>query len=201
MPRTFSLEPSKLPLVDAEAYSIPGLFSQEEADELFASLLNNIVWKQETATMFGKAIPMPRLTAWYGDPGTVYSYSGITHTPLPWNDTIVNIKARIEALSDTIFNSVLLNRYRSGSDSVSWHSDDEAALGKNPVIGSVSFGHNRAFQLKHKRDPNCKLAIELTHGSFLLMAGPMQHHWLHQVPKTKKPVGERINLTFRTIHK
>ncbi len=142
---------------------------------------------------------MPRLTAWYGDEGRTYAYSGIVQTPIPWNDTLLTIKNRIEPLSNTIFNSVLLNRYRNGNDSVSWHSDDERELGKNPVIASVSFGQTRQFQFKNKHDSSRRMAIDLVDGSFLLMQGPTQHHWLHQIPKSKKEMKERINLTFRVI--
>jgi alkylated DNA repair dioxygenase AlkB len=141
---------------------------------------------------------LPRLTAWYGDPAKTYVYSGITVRSLEWIAPLLEIKRRIEGVSDYSFNSVLLNRYRNGSDSVSWHADDEPELGQNPLIGSVSFGEARSFQMKHKfLDEKRKIILE--HGSYLLMKGSTQHYWLHQIPKSKRALGERINLTFRDI--
>ena len=112
---------------------------------------------------------------------------------------MLEIREKIEKISKSKFNSVLLNLYRSGSDSVSWHSDDEPELGKNPVIGSMSLGEEREFQMKHKYDRDLKQNILLQHGRFLLMKGKTQHNWLHQIPKSKSIKGERINLTFRVI--
>jgi alkylated DNA repair dioxygenase AlkB len=117
---------------------------------------------------------------------------------MPWNGPLLEIKAVAEACASVPFNSVLLNLYRDGRDSVSWHADNEPGLGRNPVIASISLGALRRFQMKH-RSSSRRLALELPHGSCLVMAGSTQHHWLHQVPKTARPVGPRINLTFRTM--
>ncbi|MBE9011587.1 alpha-ketoglutarate-dependent dioxygenase AlkB [Pseudanabaenaceae cyanobacterium LEGE 13415] len=177
----------------------PDLFGRAEADRLYADLLSQIKWQQDHLKIYGKDVPLPRLTAWYGE--KQYTYSGIEMQPRSWTEALLQIKSCIEPLSNTRFNSVLLNLYRDGNDSVSWHSDDEPELGKNPIIGSVSFGATRRFSLKHRRNRDLKrIDIELTHGSFLLMAGETQHHWLHQIPKTKKITSPRINLTFRMIH-
>ena len=175
------------------------LYSSSEADNLFESLKVEIDWKQERISMFGQTHDVPRLTAWYGDPGKSYTYAGISVDPSPWNPILLEIKKKVELVSNVQFNSVLLNRYRSGNDGVSWHSDDEPELGVNPVIGSVSFGEVRPFQLKHKELDDVKEKIILEHGSYLLMKGETQHKWLHQIPKSKKAMGERINLTFRII--
>ena len=188
-----------LEMEDADVAFIPKFFSPDESNRFLESLFCGIKWKQETARMFGREIQIPRLTAWYGDPGKIYAYSGITHRPHPWTEDLREIKSRIEEVADCTFNSVLINRYRNGKDSVSWHSDDEPELGTNTVIGSVSFGETRRFQFKHKEDPSQRVTIDLVHGSFLLMKGPTQHFWLHQIPKSKNPIGERINLTFRVI--
>jgi alkylated DNA repair dioxygenase AlkB len=94
---------------------------------------------------------------------------------------------------------VLANRYRDGRDAMGWHSDDEPELGPAPVIASVSLGASRRFVLKHRDDPAQKLALELDHGSLLVMAGATQRHYKHALPRTARPVGERINLTFRHI--
>lgn len=176
----------------------PNFFSKSESDILLKRLRNNIVWKQESMNMYGKKIDFPRLTAWYGNNDKPYSFSGITLQPLPWTSEILTIKNKIEPIAKTVFNSVLLNLYRDGNDSISWHTDAEKELGINPIIASVNFGATRKFQLRHIKTKE-KLEIELTHGSLLIMQGELQHFWQHQVPKTSKPVGERINLTFRVI--
>jgi alkylated DNA repair dioxygenase AlkB len=174
-------------------------FTKAKSDVFFEALSVGINWKQEQIKLYGKHIDFPRATAWYGDEGQSYTYSGITVLPNPWTPVLLEIKKEVESVSGVAFNSVLLNLYRSERDSVAWHSDDEPELGRDPVIGSVSFGATRRFQLKHKRDKSLREQIDLPHGSYLLMRGATQHSWLHQVPKETKPRGPRINLTFRVI--
>jgi alkylated DNA repair dioxygenase AlkB len=170
--------------------------AQAAADRLFALLHAGIDWRQETATLMGRRVAIPRLTAWHGAAG--YVYSGIRLTPAPWTPPLLELKALAEHLAGQPFNSVLLNLYRDGRDSVSWHADNEPGLGRDPVIASISLGAVRRFQLKHRREPH-RLSLDLPHGTCLLMAGPTQHHWLHQLPKTAREVGPRINLTFRQM--
>ncbi|MBF2066061.1 MAG: alpha-ketoglutarate-dependent dioxygenase AlkB [Calothrix sp. C42_A2020_038] len=189
----------QLPIPDAEVTMYRGFFDKNESDRIFSELIYNIDWKQETTILFGKQVDLPRLTAWYGDPGKSYRYSKIKMEPLLWIPVLINIKYQIEALSHTQFNSVLLNLYRDGKDSVAWHSDDELELGNNPAIASISFGATRRFMFRHKYQEKLKFEIELTHGSFLLMKGVTQHFWQHQIPKTNKLVEPRINLTFRKV--
>ncbi len=176
----------------------PNFFTKFESDLFLGKLKADIEWKQESMNMYGKQVAFPRLTAWYGDNDKPYSFSGITLTPKIWTKELLEIKDKIEPFSKVQFNSVLLNRYRSGSDSISWHTDAEKELGQNPVIASVNFGATRKFQLRHNETKE-KIEIELTHGSLLIMQGELQHYWQHQVPKTSKLIGERINLTFRVI--
>ena len=176
----------------------PNFFKKSDSDIFFQKLKSEIEWKQESMNMYGKKINFPRLTAWYGDNDKPYSFSGITLSPKVWNEELVSIKSKIEPIAKVDFNSVLLNRYRDGNDSISWHTDAEKELGVNPVIASVNFGATRKFQLRHIKTKE-KLEIELTHGSLLIMQGELQHFWQHQVPKTSQKVGERINLTFRVI--
>ena len=190
---------SEIEIPDAEVFLYPTLLSCHEADQLFDTLKNNIIWEKQKIKLYGEVHDVPRLTAWYGDPNKSYIYSGIKLNTNPWNAVLLKIREKIEKISKIKFNSVLLNLYRSGSDSVSWHSDDEPELGKNPVIGSLSLGETRQFQMKHKFNRDLKQKILLQHGSFLLMRGKTQHHWLHQIPKRKNLKGERINLTFRVI--
>lgn len=184
---------------NGEYIYIPNFFSKEESDFLFETLQNSISWKQEKMNMYGKEILFPRLTAWYGDNDKPYSFSGITLNPSPWTSNLLSIKERVEAKTTAIFNSVLLNMYRDGSDSISWHTDAEKELGRNPVIASITFGGTRDFQLRHIETKE-KLNIKLSHGSLLIMQGELQHFWQHQIPKTKKQVNPRINLTFRVIN-
>ena len=190
---------SEIVIPDAEVFLYPSLLSYHEADQLFDTLKKNIIWEKQKIKLYGEVHDVPRLTAWYGDPNKSYIYSGIKLNTNPWNAVLLKIREKIEKISKIKFNSVLLNLYRSGSDSVSWHSDDEPELGRNPVIGSLSLGETRQFQMKHKFNRDLKQKILLQHGSFLLMRGKTQHHWLHQIPKRKNLKGERINLTFRLI--
>lgn len=173
----------------------PDFYAKEAADRFLATLRHEIPWRQES----GRFGPFPRLTAWCADAGLTYSYSGVTHAPLAWTGTLLAIRHEVEQAAGTTFNSLLLNFYRDGQDSMGYHADDEAELGVNPVIASVSFGAERRFLLKHRRTRET-MRFDLAHGSLLVMGGTCQHHWLHAVPKTKTVPGERINLTFRTIH-
>lgn len=181
---------------DGEAYLIPGALPQADADAAFADLLETLDWRQEEATLFGRKIQVPRLTAWYGEHG--YSYSGIHHRPAALTPGLSSLKSTIESLVGTRFNVVLINLYRDGRDSMGWHSDDEAVLGPEPEIASLSLGARRRFHLKH-RTLGKRIGLDLDHGSCLVMRGRCQACWQHQVPKTKKQVGPRINLTFRRI--
>jgi len=185
--------------MDGKVIFYRSLFSAAESDRLFEELYSDTQWQQDTIQIFGKHIPLPRLTAWYGDKGKSYIYSGIEQHPAPWTPTLSFIKEEIEKIAEVRFNSVLLNLYRNGRDSVAWHSDDEPELGQNPIIGSVSFGSTRRFSFKHKQIKERKVAIDLSHGSFLLMQDETQHYWRHQIAKTTKDVSPRINLTFRII--
>jgi alkylated DNA repair dioxygenase AlkB len=183
---------------DADVVLYRQFFTPAESDVLLQTLTNTIDWKQETIRVPGKAVPLPRLTAWYGDEGATYRYSGLKQTPLPWTPILSEIKARIDAVANVRFNSVLLNLYRSETDSVNWHADDEPELGD--VIASVSFGAVRKFQFKHIDDPDQRLSIDLPHGSLLIMRGTTQQYWFHRIPKAKTLLQQRINLTFRIIH-
>lgn len=189
-----------LQMLDADVTMFRVFFSHAESDRFFLSLLNQTQWRQDKIRIYGKQIDLPRLTAWYGDPGKSYSYSGISMDPDPWTETLLEIKSRVDREAQVRFNSVLLSLYRNGNDSLSWHQDDEPELGEDPVIASVSFGATRSFQFRYKPDKTLpKVAVDLTHGSLLIMKGPTQRFWMHQVPKTSKPVSPRINLTFRVI--
>ncbi|TFF34645.1 alpha-ketoglutarate-dependent dioxygenase AlkB family protein [Mucilaginibacter psychrotolerans] len=192
------LQNPKLP-VDLMDYRAT-FFSKAECDLLIPALKANIEWNQETIQMYGKLLNQPRLTAWYGDNGKTYAYSGKKYAPQPWTDELLFIKSRVDYAAGVTFNSVLLNLYRNGNDSMAWHADDEPELGVNPIIASVSFGQARRFHVRHKIDKKEKHSVELENGSLLIMKGDLQHQWEHQVPKSTKALKERINLTFRVIN-
>ena len=178
----------------------PAALLANTADQLFATLLKVIPWRQETLRIAGRTLPVPRLQCWMGDANSVYGYSGMRLEPEPWQEDVQRIRALVERLAGQSFNSVLLNLYRDGQDSVAWHADDEAELGPAPVIASVSLGAERRFQLKPKvATPRSQCQILLKHGSVLVMDQHVQQHWLHQVPKDKTLSAPRINLTFRQI--
>jgi alkylated DNA repair dioxygenase AlkB len=181
---------------DGELFWFEHAIEGRDADRLLDDLAGSIAWRQEVATVMGRRVAIPRLTAWHGEAG--YVYSGIAMQPAAWTPPLLELKRCAEAHAGQGFNSVLLNLYRDGRDSVSWHADNEPGLGRNPVIASLSLGATRRFQLKHRRRDE-RVALDLSHGSCLIMAGATQHHWLHQLPKTAQPVGPRINLTFRSM--
>lgn len=191
-----------LQLPDADLLYVEHFIDQQQATQLFTHLANphHIHWRQDTITLFGKPVLTPRLSAWYGIQGAVYTYSGLTLHPHPFTPTLLNIKQQIEQFAPhTQFNSVLLNFYRNGADSMGWHADDEPELGKNPIIASVNLGATRRFLLRRTNNKHIKHEIALHHGSLLIMQGTTQHHWQHAIPKTAKPTNARINLTFRYI--
>lgn len=192
-------ESFKLNLPDADVTYYPNFFNLEEANHYFKILLNTLEWQQDDITIFGKTHKQPRLTALYASNNNTYSYSNITMKPLKFIPTLELIKTKVETKTKQQFTTCLCNLYRDGQDSNGWHADNEKELGQNPIIASISFGADRLFKLKHRTDKSLKHDIILQHGSLLIMQGTTQQHWLHQIPKTKKDIGKRINLTFRVI--
>lgn len=187
-----------LGLCDGELRLWPRAFAPDDAAQLFEALRTGIRWQQEEIVIFGERRRVPRLVAWHGDPGASYRYSGTDHAPAPWTPTLERIRAEVMRLCGARFNAVLLNLYRDGRDGMGWHADDEPELGRNPLIASVSLGSTRRFCLRHRRTGR-RVDLDLPHGSLLLMGGATQHHWLHALPKTRRAVGERINLTLRRV--
>jgi alkylated DNA repair dioxygenase AlkB len=177
----------------------PNFYNEAQALLFQEEIKQDTLWQEDDIKLFGKVYKQPRLTALYGDSDKPYRYSNIQMTPNQWTPTLLKIKEDIERISNQKFTSVLLNLYRDGSDSNGWHSDDEKELGKHPFIASLSFGANRIFHFKHRQDPRLKFKIALEHGSLLLMGGATQEFWKHQIPKTKRKLSPRINLTFRQI--
>ena len=192
-------DPIDLNLEDGDITYYPEFFGKTKADTYLNDLLKTIAWQQDSITLFGKTHLQPRLTALYANNSNPYTYSNITMHPTAFTESLILIKTHIEHVLKIEFTSCLVNLYRDGNDSNGWHSDNEKELGKHPIIASISFGAERVFHLKHKTKKELKYKIKLEHGSLILMKGATQDHWLHQIPKTKKTIGERINLTFRNI--
>ena len=192
-------EEQKIQLPNSTIKYFPNFLDSEETSFYFDVFKHTILWQQDDIKVFGKTYPQPRLTALYGNNGKPYSYSNITMQSHEFTKELLKIKKQIETKTTATFTTCLLNRYRDGKDSNGWHADNEKELGTNPIIASITLGQERFFHLKHRTRKELKHKILLENGSLLLMQGETQHHWLHQIPKTAKPIGERINLTFRVI--
>lgn len=193
-------ESDLLQLPDAELQWYPHYSSEARSAQLLQRLRDETPWRQDTIRMHGRTLPVPRLQAWYGVPAARYGYSGILLDPLPFTPLLQEIREELQQYTGHPFNAVLLNWYRDGNDSVSWHSDDEKELGPDPVIASLSFGGSRRFELRHRsRKELGKRVLELANGSLLVMGKGVQRHWLHQIPKQPGLTTPRLNLTFRFI--
>jgi alkylated DNA repair dioxygenase AlkB len=177
---------------------VPDFYSIEKADELFNLFYQSINWQQGEIKLFGKKYLTPRLEAFYAEENKSYGYSGQRLVTSSFTKELKQLKEFIELKFSIQLNSVLINLYRDGNDSNGWHADDEPELGKNPIIASLSLGASRRFDLKNSTTKE-KLSLELEPGSLLVMGGELQHHWKHQVAKTKKVNDPRINLTFRYL--
>lgn len=189
------------PAIELENASLaywPAWLSAQEATAGFSLLRQALAWRQDHIRVYGKAVKIPRLQAWYGDADASYAYSGLRLPPLPWHPWLLALKHKCEAQTGYRFNSVLANCYRNGQDSMGWHADDEPELGRNPAIASVSLGAPRDMDFRHNiTRQRCRLKLQ--HGSLLLMHGQTQHFWQHAIPKRASLAGERINLTFRWV--
>lgn len=183
---------------DGELYFLPDYLRKDETAGIYQSLTAELGWREETITIAGRPVKVPRLVCWHGDAGAIYRYSGVDHEPDAWSETLLRLKQCVEQTCAHAFNSVLGNLYRHGQDSMGWHADKEKSLGKDPVIASLSFGAERLFKLRHNRTGET-LDLWLGDGSLLIMRGSLQHHWRHCVPKSKTVTSARINLTFRSI--
>jgi alkylated DNA repair dioxygenase AlkB len=174
------------------------VFTNQQADHYFDSLLNTVEWKNDQAVIFGKMVITKRKAAWYGDRDFEYTYSNITKRALPWSPVLAALKLITEEKTGETFNSCLLNLYHNGEEGMAWHSDAEKDLKKHGAIGSLSFGAARSFSFRHKITKET-VSLLLEHGSLLVMKGATQEYWLHRLPPAKRITKPRINLTFRTI--
>ena len=176
----------------------PNVLTHDDANRYFDLLLQKIVWENDEVIIFGKHIVTKRKVAWYGDSNYLYTYSNTTKQGLPWTKELLELKQIVEKLTETKFNSCLLNLYHSGNEGMGWHSDDEESIQPNSIIASLSLGAERRFLFKHKQTKQTISSV-LEHGSLLIMKDATQAYWLHSLPKSKTISGPRINLTFRTM--
>lgn len=178
---------------------LPQWVDAQLADQWLRQLLVQTPWTQPRLKLYGRTFAVPRQVAWYGDADAYYRYSGVTNTPLPWTPLLSDIRRRLEQQLGQPFNGVLLNLYRDGQDAMGWHSDDEAALGPEPLVVSLSLGTVRRLDFRRKGSSRIEHSIDLEHGSLLVMSGATQHDWQHQIARTRKVTTSRLNLTFRLI--
>jgi alkylated DNA repair dioxygenase AlkB len=197
MKHTRAEAPAQLCGPDIEVHYLPAVVPAAQATAWLQELLATIAWRQETVRVFGREYPAPRLTAWHGDAGVRYRYSGIEHVARPWTEPLQAIRALVQERCDATFNAVLLNQYRDGRDSVGWHSDNEACLGPHPVIASVSLGGDRRLRFRRRAGPETHELL-LGHGSLMVMRGLTQRAWQHCLPRCAR-ASARVNLTFRLV--
>lgn len=188
-----------LDLPDADLRYEPQWLARTQADALFDALRDGIAWERHRIGLFGRTVDAPRLSCWIGDADADYTYSRTRFEPRAWPDALLGVRERLRAQCGADFNGVLANLYRNGSDSMGWHADNEPELGARPLIASLSLGAERRFAIAHRDGRSRRCAIDLAHGSLLLMGGDTQSNYRHALAKTKRAVGPRINLTFRQI--
>lgn len=174
------------------------VLNQQEAVQYFDLLLHTIEWKNDETVIFGKHFVTRRKVAWYGDSNFLYTYSNTTKQALLWTPELLQLKKIVEGISKSSFNSCLLNLYHNGDEGMGWHSDDERSLGKNSIIASFSLGAERKFSFRHKQTKQA-VSVVLENASLLIMKDITQSNWQHSLPRSKKIIAPRINLTFRTI--
>ena len=183
---------------DGTVHYLGMILNQDQANHYLQNLLREVPWKNDEAIIYGKHIITKRKVAWYGDKDFAYTYSNTTRFALPWTKSLFELKTKVETITQQKFNSCLLNLYHDGSEGMTWHSDDEEALGKNTTIASLSLGAERKFSFKHKWTKQT-VSLVLENSGLLVMKDETQTHWLHSLPKTTKVMRPRVNLTFRTF--
>ncbi len=190
-----------LALPGAEVRYIEGWLDPDQARTAMQGLRTEVLLTQHRVRMFGRELLAPRLSAWVGDPGASYTYSRVRHEPLAWTPTLAALRDRLDSEFSVRFNSVLVNCYRDGRDSMGWHADDEPELGAEPLIASISLGAERVMRFRSRGENRATHTLNLAAGSLLLMAGRTQQLYQHAIDKTRAAVGERINLTYRLVQR
>lgn len=178
---------------------IPGFIDPHVADDLLQQIDGSLSFSRPPIKMYGRTTQLPRSVTWIADDQLSYGYSGISTEPMPWPAFLMPTRFEIETRTGYPFNSVLVNRYQDGNDTVGWHSDDEPELGATPTIASLSLGATRRFLM---RDVVARTKYEwnLGHGDLLIMSGSCQLEFEHSVPRAKRVAESRVNLTFRYVH-
>lgn len=194
-----SVAPIELPLQGGQLTLHTTFCDASEARALYAALADLPGWRQDSIVLFGKRYPLPRLHRWFANSGQSYQWSGLRMVAEQFPEVLDSVRERLTAVANAGFNTALGNLYRGGSDSVGWHSDDEPELGPEPCIASLSLGAERQFFLRRKDNHRERLALTLPHGSLLVMSGGVQRYWQHCIPKARRAVAPRINLTFRYV--
>lgn len=194
----FSDGPRELLPYDGSALLYDWVLGDTKWEDVMKELTDQVPWEAHTIKMFGKEYPQPRLVAWFGDPGSEYSYSGLKMNVRPWIEPVQALRQIAEQHAQVVFNSVLVNLYRDGDDKVSWHRDNEPELGNTPTIGSISLGAPRRFKFRHLETKE-QVEATLEPGSLVVMSGLSQSCWEHEVPRQKSIREPRINLTFRQV--
>ncbi len=185
--------------VDGQADYCPSFLYSNLADKAFLSAVTTIPWRQERIVVYGRRLDVPRRSAWFSCNGHSYTYSNIVHEPQEFPDFLETIRQQLEDQTGYRFNSVLANLYENGQYSVGWHADNEPELGSEVNIASFSLGANRKLRLRHRSRRDLRLSVTLEHNSLLMMCAPMQDYWLHELPKTSRDVGPRVNFSFRNV--
>lgn len=174
------------------------VMAEDAAARYMEILMRDIEWRNDEAVIFGRHILTKRKVAWYGDGRYGYKYSGIVREALPWTRELLELKGITERLTGVLYNSCLLNLYHDGDEGMAWHSDDEKELSPGGAIASLSFGAERRFLFRHKETKRIVETV-LAAGSLLVMRGATQHRWVHSLPKMKRVIRPRVNLTFRMM--
>ncbi|UTA49443.1 alpha-ketoglutarate-dependent dioxygenase AlkB [Simiduia sp. 21SJ11W-1] len=190
--------PEHLALSGADLYYHPSYLGAARALSLYQALESSLAWEQSEIRVYGKSHKIPRLNAWYGEPGLRYRYSGKTFSAHPWTPELAELCQGLNQALGTGFNSVLANYYRTGADAMGWHADDEPELGPRPVVACVSLGAPRDLRFRHRAGQGPSFGLRLAHGSLLLMGEGTQTHWQHSLPRRARS-GARISLTFRQV--
>jgi len=197
-----------LDLPDALCTLVENYFTIAECERFTEVLQTKIDWRRQQVAVGRRdrdpeaIVAEPRLTLFMSDPGICYEYSGRENIGEGWNPEVLEIKEKAErgllecGQPPATFNSVQLNRYNGPRHTLGMHADDEPDLLKGAPIVSVSFGCTREFRIQRKDGKGEPMTLELADGSFLLMGGAMQTHYLHGVPPGGQ-TGLRFNLTFR----
>lgn len=193
--------PTFVDIVPGRVAYAEGFLSSEDSLRLRTDIAATSPWTQERLRVAGEQIPFPRLVSWHGDPGITYRYSGIEHPAQVWTPPLLEVRDRLlVGFPKLPLNGVLLNRYRSGQDSIGRHADREDDLVPGAPIIGISLGGTRTIRFRPMGgSAKTEIKLPLRDGSLLLMFGDCQKTWTHEIKKEPSADAERISLTFRCV--